>query len=397
MNSLFTSTALARPEATYITPNAVARMALMSLRSNTVAASLVHRDLEQEFTAAKRGDTVKIRRPAIFDAKEFSSTVTDQEVEEGSVDLVLEKHYDVTVPVTSKDMTLKLENFTQQIVVPAMEAMAEKIDAYIYSQYTSIYYQIGTAGDPPDSLADAANVNAVLMSMRVRNGRRAALINPKAQQDLLSVPDLVRADAKGDAGTALRDAELGRILGVDYYGVHQIQKHTAGTLSDGSGRTAKVNNGAGYAAGVKVMAIDNTTLTGTVVVGDVFTITGVEFEDGTPKSFVVTAGATAASNAIASLAFEPALPVAVADNTVLTFTATHYANIAGDLRGIALAVVPLELPIAGAAPAAVESFEGLGIRVVFDYNSTTKKNYVSFDCLAGAEAIDPRILARILG
>lgn len=390
---------VASPEATYITPNAVAKMSLMSLRSNCIASNLVHRDLEAEFTAAKRGDTVKIRRPAIFDAKEFSTTVTEQETEEGSVDLVLEKHFDVTVPVTSKDMTLKLENFNTQIVIPAMEAMAEKIDAYVYQQYTSIYYQIGTAGDPPDTLGKVAQVNAILMSMRVRTGRRQALINSIAQQDILSIADLVRADAKGDAGTALRDAEIGKVLGVEYYGVHQIQRHTAGTLSDGSGRTALVNAAGGLALGATTMNIDNTSLTGTIVNGDIFRIAGVNFDDGTPKSFVVTNASTltASTNAITGLTFQPALPQTVADNVVLTFTATHFANIAGDLRGIALAVVPLELPIAGAAPGAVESFEGLGLRVVFDYNSSTKKNTVSFDCLAGAEVIDPRIVARLLG
>ena len=57
---------------TIITPEIVAREALMVLRNNAVMANLVHRDYESEFVSAV-GDTITVRKPAAFTAKEFAS------------------------------------------------------------------------------------------------------------------------------------------------------------------------------------------------------------------------------------------------------------------------------------------------------------------------------------
>ena len=71
---------------TILTPDVVAREALLILKNNTVTASLVYRDYEQEWKGAKKGDTVKIRRPAAFQAQEFITTINVQDIDEGSVE-----------------------------------------------------------------------------------------------------------------------------------------------------------------------------------------------------------------------------------------------------------------------------------------------------------------------
>ena len=74
---------------TILTPDVVAREALLILKNNTVTASLVYRDYETEWSGAKINDTVKIRRPATFVANEFVSTINVQDIDEGSVELKL--------------------------------------------------------------------------------------------------------------------------------------------------------------------------------------------------------------------------------------------------------------------------------------------------------------------
>ena len=59
---------------TILTPDIIAREALMVLRNNAVMANLVHRDYSNEFVAGV-GDTITIRKPAKFDAKEFAAKV----------------------------------------------------------------------------------------------------------------------------------------------------------------------------------------------------------------------------------------------------------------------------------------------------------------------------------
>lgn len=91
---------------TFITPSIVAREALMLLENNLVAAGLAHRAHTQEFLGTKVGDTITIRGPATFEAQEFTSTTTTQEIKESSTTLQLEKHFDITVGVSSREWTL---------------------------------------------------------------------------------------------------------------------------------------------------------------------------------------------------------------------------------------------------------------------------------------------------
>ena len=40
----------------------------------------------------------------------------------------MDRYRDITVPVTSKEMTLDISNFSEQVVQPAMKAIAQAID-----------------------------------------------------------------------------------------------------------------------------------------------------------------------------------------------------------------------------------------------------------------------------
>lgn len=68
---------------TILTPQIIANEALMVLESNLTMANLVHRDYSKEFV--KVGDTITVRKPAKFVAKNFIGETEEQEVTEGSV------------------------------------------------------------------------------------------------------------------------------------------------------------------------------------------------------------------------------------------------------------------------------------------------------------------------
>lgn len=71
---------------TFLTPDIIAREALMQLRNNAVMAQLVHRDYSSEFAGAV-GDTISIKKPASFVAKEFGTEIELQDATEGSIDV----------------------------------------------------------------------------------------------------------------------------------------------------------------------------------------------------------------------------------------------------------------------------------------------------------------------
>lgn len=377
---------------TLLTPDIIAREALMVLENNLVAANLVHRDYEQEFAGAKVGDTITIRKPPAFTVNEFTSTISPQDITESSVALTMNKHFDISVNLTAKELTLDLDRFSEKIIAPAMLSLAERIDRLVYEQYTSIYQAVGTAGSPPDSLAKFAAVDERLNDYKIPLAGRSMILNPKGKATALGVADLVRADARGDEGTAMREASLGRIMGMNSFMAQAVQRHTAGTVN----KTGSTINGA-VAAGAASMVLAGAGNAKTVKKGDVFTVAGVLDEQGHSVSFVVTAAVTSDGAGAVTVAFAPAAPTGGFGNTAaVTFMDTHAANLSGNMKGIALAVVPLELPM-GNPIAAHVSNRGLSVRVVQGYNMSTKTDTISFDMLCAAKVIDPSLLVRVLG
>ncbi len=381
-----------------LTPDAIAAETLVRLDDNLAATQLFHRDYEPEFNGAvKVGDTIKIKKPVVVVAKDFdrNTGIELQDVNVSTVDLTIDKHFDVSYAITTKELSLELNDFANDFVIPAVVAISEKMEGYIQSKYVDVPNVIGTAGSAPDSLAELMLIGAYLTHWKVPLSNRFGLVDPFTAAALGSSGDLMRADAIADAGRALREAEIGRKGGINWYTSRMVNNHIAGTLSNGTTHSALVNGTP--AKGATTMSIDSTTLTGTVKIGDVFSIAGVVDFKQKPIYFTVKANATAASNAIAGLVFDPPLPMAAPDNAVVTFVGDHTANLVGHPAGLTYAMVTPDLPLNTGQRAASLNYRGLGIRVVYGYDMNKKDNIISFDTMAGAKVIQPELLARLLG
>lgn len=365
------------------TANIVAKEALSMLTTNTVFGSLVYRDYASEFTASKRGDTIQIKRPASFVLNEFEGTTTPQTISEGAISLQLSKHFDITVAVTSKEWTLELADFRESVIRPAMLAFQQGIDELVAGLYTEACYFAGASGEGPTTLAHLAALDRAMNEQKIPLQNRVCVVSPRTKEAMFSIDAVARADARGDGGSALREASMGRIMGINWYMDQNIRHHIAGTASG----VEALAISAQAEAGASTINIDGGSASETLEVGDVFSI------EGCPGSFTVTEKATASSGAFTGVKFYPPLPQQVKDNTGVTVQGSGDANLAFVRRGIALATVPLELP-QGAADAAMVSMDGIGIRVVYDYDSKSKTDTISFDMLAGAKIIDPRLVTR---
>lgn len=368
---------------TLLTPSVIAREALMVLRNLLVFGGLVHRDYSQEFTA-KIGDTVTIRKPATFEAKEFNETtgIDIQNVVEGSTTIKLDKHLDVSFEITSRQLTLELNDFRDQVMVPAMQPFAQKIDEYLAGLYVDIPYYAGTAGATPSTAADIANCGKVLNVNKAPLTNRNIVLDPEAQAKLIVLDSFMEVDKAGTS-EALRNANLGRLLGFDTYMDQNVKAHTKGTLSAGEG---KVSVKGAVAAGKTAAVFDSTTLSGTLKKGDLFQVGG--------KTYVVTKDAEAADNEIA-VEFYPAT-AGLADKAEVTLLANHTANLAFHRNAFALVTRPLALPM-GTDKAEYVSYDGLGLRVVQGYDTKYKKDVISLDMLCGVKTLTPELACRLLG
>lgn len=197
----------------FLTPEIIAREALMLLRNNAVMANLVHRDYSREFVAGV-GDTITIRKPAKFVAKEFTDAITVQDVNETGAEVKMDKHLDVSFAVTSAQMALDIDDFSRQLLVPAMQAFQDKIDGYLLALAAQITNTVPSTGSIQNDIVDARKYlteNAAPLT------ERRFVYNSDTEAELLKTELFISAEKVGDEGTALREASLGRKFGLDFY------------------------------------------------------------------------------------------------------------------------------------------------------------------------------------
>ncbi len=217
----------------------------------------------------------------------------------------------------------------------------------------------GTPGtDPfatnPNILLDAWRTMADDKASEV--GRFAALstVDYGAAGKLIQFQKLNEAPA----GTRFATASLGTlanwVTGYDQSsGVLQTTTAAGGYL---------VNNGAGYAAGVKAIVVD--TGTGGFAPGDVVTVAG-NFEKGTST----LAQMVVASFVGATITFTRGLLSAVADNVAVVRIATHRSSLLGHRAATIFAMRPsADLMMGDAAKVVVPVFDsvtGFGFRLAY--------------------------------
>lgn len=200
---------------TILTPDIIAREALMVLRNNAVMAKLVHRDYSSEFVGGV-GDTITIRKPASFVANEFDGNIQVQDATETSVTVKMDKHLDVSFAVTAKQMALDIKDFSAQLLVPAMQAFADKIDKYLIALEAEATHRHPHA-DGVIAPADLIAARKFLTENAAPMTDRRFVVGATAEADLLGNELFVSAEKIGDNGTALREASLGRKFGMDIY------------------------------------------------------------------------------------------------------------------------------------------------------------------------------------
>lgn len=371
---------------TFLTPSIIAKEAMMQLKNNTVMANLVHRDYSNEFVSGV-GNTVTIRKPATFEVKEFDrdTGIQIQDATEGSETVVLDKLLDVSFEVTAEQLTLDIQNFSEQLLTPAMQSFANKIDQYLLGLYIDVPDYYGTAGTTPSAVGDITNTRMILNVNKAPFENRNLVLDPINENSFLQIAGFYEADKVGDNGTALREASLGRKFGFDIFTDQNVQTHTKGTLTADAG-TLKVKGA--VSANSTQFIIDGTNLTGTLVKGDLLNIAD--------NKYVVTENATAAAGEIAVKVF-PAT-AEIADNADITIIDNHTASLAFHKNAFALVTRPLALPKGlSSEQKAIINYDGFGLRVIYDYNSQYKKDVVSIDMLCGVKTLNPKLACRLLG
>jgi hypothetical protein len=355
---------------TILTPEIVAKEALMCLQSNLVMADLVHRDYDQEFVAV--GDTVSIRKPAKFVAKNFTGTAESQDITEGSVAVKLDRFRDVTVAVTSKQMSLDIADFSAQVVEPAMQAIAQAIDEDLLAVAAAGAGFVKEGDKAPADLADIAELAKQLDLKKAPMQNRHLVLHPEHKYRYALTDNLSKVSYAGDNET-LRDALLGRIYTLDTY----MDQNAPDSNAPQPG-TATAFTVSGKAGDLQVTV---GALEGTIKAGDGFILGGYLYrftEDGGEGVVAIDQKLMSDCDGAAAVAVNAPMSLAFHRNA------------------LALVTRNLALPM-GASKAAYAQAGGLGVRVVYDYDSATKTDKISFDVIYGIKALEPSLICALVG
>lgn len=378
----------------FLTPDVIAREALVLLQSNLVATRLFSRRYEADLNSgAKVGDTVRIRRRSEGVVDEYTgSSVTVRDIVETNTSLTLEKHFDATIKITDRQRTLDLVDFSEQVLAPRMVELGERIDTYALDKLRDIPNPAGPSESAPaalpNSISAMALVEKTLNDLKVPMNPRFQIASTEYKATLLGVDSFVEVDKSG-ADNALRLAEIGPIMG---FATFMGQNTPTATFTSGT-QTSGVVDGAVAAGAVSLSYDGGGVATGTLLVGDIVNITGY-------GNVVVSTNDTAVTSA-GTLAVKEPFREAIADNT--TFTVYDGGGNTRQLHGavfhpdcLAFVSAPLDLPVGAEAAYIQDPASGLSIRAVYDYDRDLKSDVLSLDILVGAAMVDGRLGAQII-
>jgi len=201
-------------------PEIWAQEGLMQLEENMVMARLVYRDFSMD--VAKYGDVVNTRRPGNFQfyRKSQSDTVTAQDASLTNVAVPLDQHMYVNFIIKDEEASKSFQDLVDIHVAPAARALAKGVDRVLIGQAPQfLAYDAGKLETMTSTLAKGYMLSAreKLNENNAPLEDRHLVLCPSAETDMLNTELFIAANQRGDGGSALEDARLGRVLGFNTY------------------------------------------------------------------------------------------------------------------------------------------------------------------------------------
>lgn len=363
--------------------------ALETLREACVMPRLVNTDFSD--VPAGEGDTVNWTVPAATTDAAVSasaSPATPPNSAPTKVSVTLNQWRHAGYHLTDKEAGEINAGVKPGLQTEAIRALANRVNAYIFSLYPAIYGYAGAAGTTPfaSTLTEAAAVRKVLNRQLAPLDGRSLVIDPDAEANALV---LLANSSYAVDGQAQIAGQIGRRMGFDWYMDQVVPSHTAGTIT--TGLIAKASTA--VAAGLKQFTATTAASTGAcaLVVGDVITIAGHT------TTYTMTAAATqpsAATDVVMNVS--PGLEKPLVGSEDITVKATHRVNLAFHRNAIAFASRRLSSVAASDKMMSIaDPVSGVVLRA--ELIRQNKQDYVDFDILYGASVVRPELAARLAG
>lgn len=285
-----------------LTIDMITRAALEIAHEKLSFIGTINRQFDSEFgkSNGKIGDTLRIRLPSQYTRRQGSRVMDVQDAEEQNTTLVTATQDGVDMRFNSRELSLDLENFTQQHLEPAMSVLVSGIEGDVLQGVTkNVYNLAGTAGTPPTDLAAVGAARAKL------NQNLAPMDSRCIQMDSVTMGGMVNG-LKGlfhegkQITKQYRDGFIQRTAMADYY-----ENERVWTMTNGADVAGAINQ-TSFTNGLNSLTVD--AYTAAPEVGSVFTIAGVkQVHHETKQSFQHLQQFTVVSATTTSITFSPAM------------------------------------------------------------------------------------------
>lgn len=397
----------------FITTSLVANTALAEFAVAAPWLNTASRMYEKDFTSSgyQVGDTIQVRRQNNFIVGD-GSVATPQAIINTVENLTIAHQYHTMIEYTIKDLTLSIGDFTQQFIQPAIQniigqmeldigvAAANTLYLFTGSSSTSInsYSAVDLAGTKLLEQGVQLQKDSYLaMSLRDASALKAALLSnftPMFNEDIV------------------RYSAIGHLSYFDLFQSQNINVHTAGAGPRLHPGDTLLVNGAVSSGSSIVMDGASFTVTDYFVVGDVFSITGVNSVNpitrqstGQAMQFVVTANAASDGGGNITVSVSPSIvsstasplqnvSVAVPNNAVVNMVSSHRVNTAYISRALDIVCPPLYKLQVPYCEVARDKETGLSLTVTQMGDVQTYQNQMRIDVLCGF-AWHPQYAARV--
>lgn len=388
-----------------LTPQVITREALRVLHQKATFLGSINKQYDDRFakSGAKIGSTLDIRLPNEYVVR-TGATMVPQDTVESKISLNVTTQKGVDLNFTAVDLTMNLDDFSSRIIEPAMSVLAANIEADAMTMANDVYNTVNNIGQTLN-MRQMLLAKKLLTDSLAPSGTRNLLMNT---QDTVDAVDNLKGLFQDSTQVAkqYREGVLGTTAGFGDIMENTILGGTqTGTAASATGYTV---TGAGQTGAALTVGAG----TATFVKGDVFTIVGVnrvhpetKVNTGNLQTFVVTADYAGGAG---SLQIAPAIATTGGRQNVTGSPVSGAAlvkigganqvyrpSLAYHKDAFTFATADLVLP-EGVDWKARETYDGISMRMVRQYNISNDTFPCRLDVLYGYKTLRAQLAARIL-
>ena len=380
---------------------------MVEFRNNTVITNALKPQYNSSYEAfgAKPGETINLRTHQEFSVREDSLNIDLQDVEQKSVALARTKIFGIDFAYTDAELAHDVDGFMEFRAKPAMATLAAKVDSYVYNTIADGVSQAVTLPATSVDATDILNAGVKLDNASVPRNDRTVILSPQGHADLVQNSSGLfnnpqKISQQYDDGLVKLPS-----YGFNFGMSQNVSTHTKGTEDNAYDVKTAPSNGA------TVLDID--TGTGTMLKGDIFTISSVNAVDkltkedlGYLQQFVVTADNTTGGDTTINISppiyFEgqyqnvTAQPAVNADLVFMGASGAAYRQALAFTPQVgAVSFVDLEMPKGNYGEMSRKAEDGISMSCCTFWDGNTRTQKIRFDILMGAVAVEPTAGCRI--